>query len=93
MKFLAVWVLLFILAVAVLAGKLDQSVKDDPECPLVNCLPGSKVACFISPDRCQCTCVMDDDPCAPLLNMHCPYFLRLSCSIEAITCKCRCVPE
>ncbi|XP_077536109.1 uncharacterized protein LOC144148446 [Haemaphysalis longicornis] len=89
MKFLAVWVLIFSLVMAGRAGKLAP-LTDDPECPWVNCPLGSNVACFVSPERCQCSCVMEADPCAPLLNITCPIYQQLNCSIEAITCTCRC---
>ncbi|XP_049526597.1 uncharacterized protein LOC125946742 [Dermacentor silvarum] len=63
----------------------------EPECPQLKCMADNKVACFIDEERCNCRCVSDSDPCASLLNHPCPEAHTLSCTSEAITCKCRCV--
>uniref|UniRef100_A0A6M2E2F6 Putative conserved secreted protein n=1 Tax=Amblyomma tuberculatum TaxID=48802 RepID=A0A6M2E2F6_9ACAR len=75
-----------------LLGMLAKATAVEPECPLLKCQAGSKVACFIDHGQCQCSCVTDDDPCASLRSHFCPPHFIVLCSTEGTTCKCRCSP-
>ncbi|CAN8009618.1 unnamed protein product [Ixodes pacificus] len=50
MKLLAV----FCLAVVVAAAATQGSRPEGPECPLLKCVGGSKVACIVGEERCRC---------------------------------------
>ncbi|XP_077538264.1 uncharacterized protein LOC144150275 [Haemaphysalis longicornis] len=69
---------------------LTTAIAEEPECPLLKCQGGSKVACFFNDESCGCRCVTDDDPCASLHQINCPPGSFLNCTTEYITCKCRC---
>ncbi|KAK8777914.1 hypothetical protein V5799_020744, partial [Amblyomma americanum] len=84
MKLLIVGVLAYIILAGVTA--------EEPECPLLECLTGSKVACFLTEERCRCFCV-PREPCEFLretFSEECKPPNALQCSTEGITCKCHC---
>ncbi|CAN8032014.1 unnamed protein product [Ixodes persulcatus] len=63
-----------------------------PECPLVKCGDGLKVACFVGKETCYCHCVKTDDPCESVEQEPCPEGHN-ECSAQDISCQCRCVPD
>ncbi|XP_040067259.1 uncharacterized protein LOC120840702 [Ixodes scapularis] len=88
MKLLAV----FCLAAVAAAATTQESRPEGPECPLLKCVGGSKVACIVGEERCSCRCVQSEDPCESIQDQPCLLGKRNHCTTQDITCKCRCVP-
>lgn len=45
-----------LLSVGLLVLAMLTVVASDPECPLINCVAGSRVGCLITKERCRCFC-------------------------------------
>ncbi|KAL3195449.1 hypothetical protein MRX96_045672 [Rhipicephalus microplus] len=85
-----------LLSVGLLVLAMLTVVASDPECPLINCVAGSRVGCLITKERCRCFCVQDQDPCQYVkLNYGstCAPNERISCTLDDNTCKCQCVGQ
>uniref|UniRef100_A0A6M2CH98 Putative conserved secreted protein midgut overexpressed n=1 Tax=Rhipicephalus microplus TaxID=6941 RepID=A0A6M2CH98_RHIMP len=82
-----------LLSVGLLVLAMLTVVASDPECPLINCVAGSRVGCLITKERCRCFCVQEQDPCQYVkLNYGstCAPNERISCTLDDNTCKCQC---
>ncbi|XP_075554084.1 uncharacterized protein LOC142587081 [Dermacentor variabilis] len=76
-----------------LLGFIASTIAADPPCPLVNCVAGSRVGCFITRQRCECSCVQGIDPCRYVTQRYsrkCAPNQVLKCKTDVQACKCRC---